>query len=225
MTPGQFEIHRAVFVSPSASTHATHLSSIKGEQQVGKIVISENVSLDGVVQDPTGDEGFSQGGWSDQIDDNDRQAFVEVFSDEAMRTEALLLGRRSDEWFATRWASRTGEWADRLNSLPKYVVSSTLSAPEWNNSTVLSGDVVDEVSELRQRHDGEIVVYASRQLAHTLIEHDLADELRLLVYPIAVGAGERLFGDTTDKKPMRLLDARTVGDGLAYLTYELVRPT
>jgi dihydrofolate reductase len=192
---------------------------------MGKIVISENVSLDGVVQDPTGDEGFSQGGWSNQIDDNDRQAFVEVFSDEAMRTEALLLGRRSDEWFATRWASRTGEWADRLNSLPKYVVSSTLSAPEWNNSTVLSGDVVDEVSELRQRHDGEIVVYASRQLAHTLIEHDLADELRLLVYPIAVGAGERLFGDTTDKKPMRLLDARTVGDGLAYLTYELVRPT
>jgi dihydrofolate reductase len=192
---------------------------------MGKIVISENVSLDGVVQDPTGDEGFSQGGWSNQIDDNDRQAFVEVFSDEAMRTEALLLGRRSDEWFATRWASRTGEWADRLNSLPKYVVSSTLSAPEWNNSTVLSGDVVDEVSDLRQRHDGEIVVYASRQLAHTLIEHDLADELRLLVYPIAVGAGERLFGDTTDKKPMRLLDARTVGDGLAYLTYELVRPT
>jgi dihydrofolate reductase len=192
---------------------------------MGKIVISENVSLDGVVQDPTGDEGFSQGGWSHQIDDNDRQAFVEVFSDEAMRTEALLLGRRSDEWFATRWASRTGEWADRLNSLPKYVVSSTLSAPEWNNSTVLSGDVVDEVSDLRQRHDGEIVVYASRQLAHTLIEHDLADELRLLVYPIAVGAGERLFGDTTDKKPMRLLDARTVGDGLAYLTYELVRPT
>jgi dihydrofolate reductase len=192
---------------------------------MGKIVISENVSLDGIVQDPTGDEGFSQGGWSNQIDDSDRQAFVKVFSDEAMRTEALLLGRRSDEWFATRWASRTGEWADRLNSLPKYVVSSTLSAPEWNNSTVLSGDVVDEVSELRQRHDGEIVVYASRQLAHTLIEHDLADELRLLVYPIAVGAGERLFGETTDKKPMRLVDARTVGDGLAYLTYELVRPT
>jgi dihydrofolate reductase len=192
---------------------------------MGKIVISENVSLDGVVQDPTGDEGLRQGGWSNQINDNDRQAFVKVFSDEAMRTEALLLGRRSDEWFATRWASRTGEWADRLNGMPKYVVSSTLSAPEWNNSTVLSGDVVDEVSELRQRHDGEIVVYASRQLAHTLIEHDLADELRLLVYPVAVGAGERLFGDTTDKKPMRLVDARTVGDGLAYLTYELVRPT
>jgi dihydrofolate reductase len=192
---------------------------------MGKIVISENVSLDGVVQDPTGDEGLRQGGWSNQILDNDREAFVKVFSDEAMRTEALLLGRRSDEWFATRWASRTGEWADRLNSLPKYVVSSTLSAPEWNNSTVLGGDVVDEVAQLRQQHDGEIVVYASRQLAHTLIEHDLADELRLLVYPIAVGAGERLFGDTTDKKPMRLLDARTVGDGLAYLTYELVRPT
>jgi dihydrofolate reductase len=192
---------------------------------MGKIVISENVSLDGVVQDPTGDEGLRQGGWSNQILDNDREAFVKVFSDEAMRTEALLLGRRSDEWFATRWASRTGEWADRLNSLPKYVVSSTLSAPEWNNSTVLGGDVVDEVSQLRQQHDGEIVVYASRQLVHTLIEHDLADELRLLVYPIAVGAGERLFGDTTDKKPMRLLDARTVGDGLAYLRYELVRQT
>jgi dihydrofolate reductase len=192
---------------------------------MGKIVISENVSLDGVVQDPTGDEGFRQGGWSNQIADNDRTAFVKLFSDEAMRTEALLLGRRSDEWFATRWASRTGEWADRLNSLPKYVVSSTLSDPQWSNSTVLNGDVVDEVSQLRQQHVGDIVVYASSQLAHTLIEHDLVDELRLLVYPVMVGAGERLFGETTDTKTMRLLDAQTVSDGLAYLTYELVRQT
>jgi dihydrofolate reductase len=190
---------------------------------MGKIVISENVSLDGVVQDPTGDEGLRQGGWSDQIADNDRKAFVKHFSDEAMRTDALLLGRRSDEWFATRWAPRTGEWADRLNSLPKYVVSSKLRDPQWNNSTVLNGDVVDEVSQLRQQHDGDIVVYASCQLAHTLIEHDLVDELRLLVYPVVVGGGERLFGETTDTKPMRLLGAQTVSDGLAYLTYELVR--
>ena len=190
---------------------------------MGKIVISTNVSLDGVVQDPDGQEGFRLGGWFGQFGAGDLEAWAKVSLDEALGTEALLLGRRSDEWFATRWASRTGEWADRLNSLPKYVVSSTLSAPEWNNSTVLSGDVVDEVSELRQRHDGEIVVYASRQLAHTLIEHDLADELRLVVFPVVLGAGERLFGETSDKKPMRLVDAKTIGDGLAFLTYQPVR--
>jgi dihydrofolate reductase len=190
---------------------------------MGKIVISENVSLDGVVQDPTGDEGFRQGGWVGQIGDKDREEWAKVELDEALGTEALLLGRRSYEWFAARWPSRTGEWADRLNSLPKYVVSSTLVYPDWKNSTVLKGEVVNEVSKLKQELDGEIVVYASRQLVRTLMEHDLVDELRLMVYPVVVGAGERLFGETSDKKPVRLLNARTVGDGLAFLTYELVR--
>jgi dihydrofolate reductase len=190
---------------------------------MGKIVVSENVSLDGVVQDPTGDEGFKRGGWFGQIGDKDREAWAKVEFDEALSMDALLLGRRSYEWFAARWPSRSGEWADRLNSLPKYVVSSTLVDPDWNNSTVLRGEVVREVSKLKQALDGEVVVYASRQLVRTLIEHDLVDELRLMVYPVVLGAGERLFGETSNKKSMRLLDTRTVGDGLAYLTYELVR--
>jgi dihydrofolate reductase len=196
---------------------------MKGETEMGKIVVSENVSLDGVVQDPTGDEGFRQGGWFDQSLDKNREEWAKVEFDEALGTEALLLGRRSDEWFAARWASRSGEWADRLNSLPKYVVSSTLEDPAWNNSTVLKGDVVHEVSKLKRELDGEIVVYASCQLVRTLMEHDLVDEVRLMVFPVVLGAGERLFGETSDKKSMRLLDTRTVGDGLAYLTYELVR--
>jgi dihydrofolate reductase len=190
---------------------------------MGKIVISENVSLDGVVEDPTGEEGFRHGGWFDQFLDKDREAWAEVEFDEALGAEALLLGRRSDEYFGVRWSTRSGEWADRLNSLPKYVVSSTLETPKWTNATVLRGDVVNEVSKLKQKLDGEIVVYASRQLVRTLMEHDLADELRLIVFPVVLGAGERLFGETSDKKSIRLLDTRTVGDGLAYLTYELVR--
>jgi dihydrofolate reductase len=136
--------------------------------------------------------------------------------------EALLLGRRSDEWFGTRWSSRPGEWADRLNDLPKYVVSSTLVDPKWSNSTVLKGDVVDQVAKLKQELDGEIVVYASYRLGRTLIEHDLVDELRLFVFPVVLGAGERLFGETTNEKPMRLLGTRTIGDGLIQLTYQLV---
>jgi len=190
---------------------------------MGKIVVSENVSLDGVVQDPTGDEGFRHGGWFNEVGDEDRGEWAKVEFDEAMRAQALLLGRRSDEYFGARWSSRTGEWADRLNSLPKYVVSSTLVEPHWDNSTVLKGDPVSEVAKLKQQLEGEIVVYASCQLVRTLMEHDLVDELRLMVYPVALGAGERLFGETSDKKSMRLLDTRTVGDGLVYLTYELVR--
>jgi dihydrofolate reductase len=190
---------------------------------MGKIVISESVSLDGVVQDPTGDEGFSQGGWFNRVGEKDREAWAKVEFAEAMGAEALLLGRRSDEYFGTRWSSRSGDWADRLNSLPKYVVSSTLVNPAWNNSTVLKGDVVSEVSKLKQELDGEIVVYASRQLVHTLMQHDLVDELRLMVYPVVLGAGQRLFGETSDKASMRLLDARTVGDSLAYLIYERIR--
>ena len=188
---------------------------------MGKIVISENVSLDGVVQDPSGDEGYRLGGWVGVI--KDREETGKVFLDEALAAEALLFGRRSYEFFAARWRSRGGKLADRLNSLPKYVVSSTLEDPDWNNSTVLKGDVVNEVWKLKQELDGEIVVYGSIQLVRTLMEQDLVDELRLVIYPVVLGAGERLFGEPSDKKPMRLVAARTVGDGVAFLTYDPVR--
>ena len=190
---------------------------------MGKIVITTNVTLDGVVQDPDGKEGFSLGGWFTQFGGKDLEEWAKVEADEALRTEALLLGRRSDEWFARRWASQKGVMADRLNSLPKYVVSSTLEHPVWTNVTVLKGDVVTEVSKLKQNVDGDIVVYASYQLERTLIEHDLVDELRLFVFPVVLGAGERLFGETGVKKPMRLLSTQTIGEGLAYLTYQLDR--
>jgi dihydrofolate reductase len=190
---------------------------------MGKIVISTNVSLDGVVQDPDGEEGFRLGGWFVESAGTDLEEWSKVFLEEAVRTEALLLGRRRDEWFAARWSSRSGEWADRLNSLPKYVVSSTLEDAKWTNATVLKGDVVDEVSKLKQELDGDIVIYASYQLGRTLIDHDLVDELRLVVFPVLLGAGERLFGKTSDKKRMRRVDSKTIGDGLVSLTYEMVR--
>ena len=188
---------------------------------MGKIVVSDNVSLDGVVQDPAGDEGFRVGGWVGLI--KDRPELTKLALDEALGTEALLLGRRSYEWFAARWPSRSGELADRLNSLPKYVVSSTLENPEWNNSTVLNGDAVEEVSRLKHELKGEIVVPASFQLVRTLMERDLVDELRLKVFPVVLGAGERLFGETSDKKAMRLVDTQTVEGDVVFLTYELVR--
>ena len=188
---------------------------------MGKIVVSENVSVDGVIEDPTGAEGLRVGGW---FWETDRGEDGEQFTlDKTLGTEALLLGRRSYEFFAATWPSRSGELADKLNSLPKYVVSSTLDAPDWDNSTVLNGDVIDEVSQLKQELTGEIVVLGSPQLARTMIEHDLVDELRLMIYPVALGAGARLFGETSDKKPLRLVDTRTVGDGIAILTYERVR--
>jgi len=192
---------------------------------MAKIVISgpQNVSLDGVVQDPDGKEGFSLGGWFVQFGGKDLEQWNKVALDEALGAEAWLLGRRSYEFFGERWRPRSGELADRLNSMPKYVVSSTLEDPEWNNSTVLKGDVVTEVSKLKRELDGEIVVPASYQLGRTLIEHDLVDELRLVVFPVVLGAGERFFGETGGAKPMRLLGTRTVGEGLVYLRYELVR--
>jgi dihydrofolate reductase len=188
---------------------------------MGKIVISENVSLDGVVQDPTGDEGFRHGGWFGQI--KDRPEVNKLAFDEALGAEALLLGRRSYEFFAARWPSRSGELADRLNSLPKYVVSSTLEDPDWNNSTVLKGEAVSAVSKLKQELHGDIVVLASFQIVQTLMEHDLVDELRLKVFAVVLGAGGRLFGETSDKKPMRLVDSRTIDDGVAFLTYQPAR--
>jgi dihydrofolate reductase len=188
---------------------------------MGKIVVSDNVTLDGVVEDPAGDEGFRVGGWVGVI--KDRPEVAKLALDEALGAEALLLGRRSYEWLAARWPTRSGELADRLNNLPKYVVSSTLEHPEWNNSTVLEGDVLDEVTRLKHELEGEIVVPASFQLVRTLIGHDLVDELRLKLFPVVLGAGERLFGETSDKKAMRLVDAQTVEGDVVFLTYERVR--
>ncbi len=190
---------------------------------MGKIIIATNVSLDGVIQDPDGNEGFSRGGWFLQYGAKDLEEWGKLEYAEALRTAALLLGRNSDEWFAARWASRPGEFADQLNSLPKYVVSGTLEDPKWTNATVLKGNLIDEVTRLKHKLDGDIVVYASYQLGRTLIEHDLVDELRLFVFPVVVGGGERLFGETTGAKPFRLVGSQTVGDGLLFLTYEVVR--
>ena len=192
---------------------------------MGKIVMSgpQNVSLDGVVQDPDGEEGFRLGGWFARFGGKDLEQWNKVALDEALRAEAWLLGRRSYEFFGARWRPRSGELADRLNNMPKYVVSSTLEDPEWNNTTVLKGDVVTEISTLKHRLDGEIVVPASYRLARTLIDHDLIDELRLVVFPVMLGAGERLFGEANAQKPMRLVDTKRIGDGLVFLTYELGR--
>jgi dihydrofolate reductase len=189
---------------------------------MGKIVISENVTVDGVVQDPAGVEGFRLGGWVGRIGDGGRQGAIKILLDEARGAQALLQGRRTHEFLAARWPCRTGELADRLNSLPKFVVSSTLEDSPWSNSTVLKGDVVGEVSRLKQELNGEIVVAGSLQLVHALIEHDLVDELRLLVYPVVLGEGTRLIGDRSRKMSIRLLDCRAIDD-LAYLTYEVDR--
>jgi dihydrofolate reductase len=189
---------------------------------MGRIVISENVTLDGVVQDPAGAEGFGRGGWVGRVGERGREGAAKVLLDEALGAEAQLLGRRTYEFLAARWPSRTGELADRLNDMPKYVVSSTLKDPNWNNSTVLAGDVIQEVSKLKEELDGEIVVAGSIRLVRTLMENDLVDELRLMIYPVVLGAGERLFGETSDQRPVRLVETRTVDD-LAYLTYEAVR--
>ena len=190
---------------------------------MGKIVITTNVSLDGVVQDPDGKEGFRLGGWFGRYGGPDLEAWTKLETGEALGAQALLLGRRSDEWFATRWNGRTGEWADKLNTMPKYVVSSTSESPRWNNATVVTGDVVAEIAKLKQEIDGEILVYASYRLVRTLMGHDLVDELRLVVFPVVLGAGNRLFDDIGDKRPLRLLGTRTVGEGLAFLTYEVAR--
>jgi dihydrofolate reductase len=185
---------------------------------VGRIVVTEFVSLDGVMEDPGGSENFAQGGWSFKISRGDEGDKFKL--DETFASEALLLGRVTYEGFAEAWPSREGEFADKFNSMPKYVVSSTLDQPEWNNSTVLKGDVVEEVGKLRQELDGDIVVHGSARLVQTLLEHDLVDELRLMVYPVVLGSGKRLFGDTSDKKPLRLVDSKVVGDGVAILIYE-----
>jgi len=184
---------------------------------VGRIVVTEFVSLDGVVEAPGGGEDYKHGGWSFEIERGDEGDKFKL--DETMSAEALLLGRVTYEGFAAAWPSRDGEFADKFNNMPKYVVSSTLVDPEWNNSTVLSGDVAEEVAKLKREQDGDIVVHGSPRLVQTLIEHDLVDEYRLMVYPVVLGSGKRLFGETTDKKTLRLVDSKTVGDGVSILVY------
>jgi dihydrofolate reductase len=185
---------------------------------MGRIVVSEFVSLDGVVEDPGGSEDFKYGGWSFEFD---RGAEGDEFKlEETRASQALLLGRKTYEGFAEAWPSREGEFADMFNSMPKYVVSSTLDEPDWTNSTVLEGDLVDEVSKLRQGPDGDVVVHGSAQLVQALIEHDLVDELRLMVFPVVLGTGKRLFGDPGEKKTLRLVDSKVVGDGVMILTYQ-----
>jgi len=186
---------------------------------MGKIVVSENITLDGVIQDPSGDEGFERGGWVGKV--TDRPEAGKVLAEETLGAEAELYGRRTYEFLASRWPSRSGALADRLNAMPKYVISSTLQDPEWNNTTVLNGNVVEQVSKLKEEVDGEILVPASIKLVRTLVEHDLVDELRLMVYPVVLGDGQRLFGDTSDRKPMRLTASRSLDGELAYLIYEL----
>ena len=185
---------------------------------MGRIVVTEFVSLDGVMEDPGGSENFKYGGWSFEISRGEEGDKFKL--DEAFESDALLLGRVTYEGFAAAWPSRQGEFADKFNTMPKYVVSSTLEEPGWNNTTVLQGDVVEEVSKLKQAVDGDIVVHGSARLVQTLVEHDLVDELRLMVFPVVLGSGKRLFGDTSDKKPLGLADSKMVGDGVAILTYQ-----
>jgi dihydrofolate reductase len=184
---------------------------------MARIVVTEFVSLDGVMEDPGGAEDFEHGGWTFEIERGDGDRFK---LEEARESDALLLGRVTYEGFAAAWPSRDGEFADKFNGMPKYVVSSTLEDAEWNNTTVLDGGVVEEVAKLRQGPEGDIVVHGSAQLVQTLIENELVDELRLMVFPVVLGSGRRLFGSTDGKRRMRLTDSKTVGDGVAILIYE-----
>jgi dihydrofolate reductase len=187
---------------------------------MGRIVVTEFVSLDGVMQDPGGDSNFKHGGWTFEIKQGQEGADFKL--NETRDSEALLLGRVTYQGFANAWPKMDGEFADKFNNMPKYVVSSTLDKADWTNSTVLKGDVVKEVTKLKEKVGGDIVVHGSAQLVQTLLEHDLVDEMRLMVYPVVLGTGKRLFGETSDKKPMRLIDSKTIGDGITLLTFQPV---
>jgi dihydrofolate reductase len=187
---------------------------------MGRVVVSEFVSLDGVMEAPGGGEDFEHAGWTFEIERGDGDRFK---MEETRDSEALLLGRVTYEGFAAAWPTMEGEFADKFNGMPKYVVSSTLAEPQWNNTTVLHGDVVEEVSKLKRRIEGQIVVHGSAQLAQTLLEAELVDELRLMVFPVLLGSGRRLFGSSDGKRRMRLTNSKTVGDGVAILIYEPLR--
>jgi dihydrofolate reductase len=183
---------------------------------MGRIVVTEFVSLDGVMEDPGGAENFKYGGWSFQFERGEEGDAFKL--EETRASVALLLGRRTYEGFAAAWPSREGEFADKFNSMPKYVLSATLDRPEWNNTTVLKN--FDGVRKVKEEVDGDMVVHGSAQLAQALLEQDLVDELRLMVFPLVLGAGKRLFGETSDKKTLALAESRIVGDGVAILRYE-----
>jgi dihydrofolate reductase len=185
---------------------------------MGRIVVTEFVSVDGVIEDPGGAEDFEYGGWSFDFDRGDDGEKFKL--DETLASEALLLGRVTYEGFAEAWPTREGEFADKFNEMPKYVLSSTLEDPDWNNSTVINGDLAEEVSKLKRELDGDIVVHGSAQLVQALVDQDLVDELRLMVFPVVLGKGKRLFGETREKKGLRLAESKTVGDGVAILTFE-----
>lgn len=185
---------------------------------MGRIVVTEFVSLDGVMQAPGG-EKFKYEGWSfefDRGDEGNQFKFQEVVD-----AEAQLIGRVTYESFANAWPNRAGEFADRMNEMPKYVFSSTLKDPEWNNTTVINGDVTKEVSKVKDEVDGDILVAGSRRLVQEMIENDLVDEIRLMVFPVVLGTGDRVFGETSDKKTMKLVEAKPVGpEGVLVLTYQ-----
>jgi dihydrofolate reductase len=184
---------------------------------MGRIVVTEFISLDGVVEDPGGSEDFKHGGWSFEISRGDEGDKFKL--DETMASDALLLGRVTYEGFADAWPPREGEFADKFNNMPKYVVSSTLKDPEWTNSTVLDADLPEAVARVKDEHDGDIVVHGSAQLAQALLENDLVDELRLMVFPVVLGSGKRLWGETSDKKGLQLVVSKIVGDGVAIMVY------
>ena len=188
---------------------------------MGNIVVTEFMSLDGVVEDPGGAEGYKHGGWSFEISRGEEGDKFKL--DETLASDALLLGRTTYEGFAEAWPQRDGEFADKFNGMPKYVVSSTLRDPDWTNSTVIEGDLAEAVADIKAKHDGDIVVHGSAQLAQALLAQDLVDELRLMVFPVVLGSGKRLFDDDGDRKPLRLTDSRTVGDGVAILVYQPAR--
>ncbi len=185
---------------------------------MARIVVTEFVSLDGVMEDPGGAEDFEHGGWSFEIERGDEGDKFKL--DETMDSDALLLGRVTYEGFADAWPKRSGEFADKFNNMPKYVVSSTMDEAEWSNSTVLKGDVAEEVTKLKEEKDGDIVVHGSCRLVQELLERDLVDELRLMVFPVVLGKGKRIFGETSDKKRLKLTDSKTVGDGVIIQVYE-----
>ncbi|MGZ5340174.1 MAG: dihydrofolate reductase family protein [Solirubrobacterales bacterium] len=185
---------------------------------MGRVVVTEFVSLDGVIEDPGGSEDFEHGGWSFKFERGDEGDKFKL--DEALESDALLLGRVTFEGFAEAWPSREGEFADKFNEMPKYVVSTTLDEPEWNNSTVIKDDVAAEVAKLKGQHDGDIVVHGSGQLVQTLMQEGLVDEYRLMVFPIVLGSGKRLFGEASDAKTLKLVDSKRVGpDGIVVQTY------
>ena len=184
---------------------------------MGRIVATEFISLDGVIEDPGGAEDFRHSGWSFEIDRGEEGNQFKL--DETLASEALLLGRLTYEGFAAAWPEREGEFADKFNNMPKYVVSSTLKDPDWSNTTVLDGDLADEVSKVRDSHDGDVVIHGSARLVQELLERDLIDGLHLMVFPVVLGTGKRLFGETSDKKALKLTDSKTVGDGVTILVY------